>query len=59
MACHLEVVHASNVLNDAVAVIVPDINAEGEMRLSVHARVGVLNFLQSNHNRRQRAFSPH
>jgi ATP-dependent DNA ligase len=31
--CHLEVVHASDVLNDAVAAVVPDVHTEGEVRL--------------------------
>jgi hypothetical protein len=29
--CHLEVVHASDVLDNAVAGVVPDVHAEGEV----------------------------
>jgi len=31
--CHLEVVHASDMLNDAAACVVPNIDAEGEVGL--------------------------
>src|SRR5262249_4269461 len=34
--CHLEVVHASDMLNDAVACVDPDVDAEGEVRLGLH-----------------------
>jgi bifunctional non-homologous end joining protein LigD len=35
---HLEVIHASNVLDDAVASLVPDVHAEGEVRLGLHGQ---------------------
>jgi hypothetical protein len=34
--CHLEVVYPSDMLNDAVACVVPDVHAEGKMRLGLH-----------------------
>jgi len=37
--CQLEVVHASDVLDDAVAGVVPDVHAEGEVRLGFHGQV--------------------
>jgi hypothetical protein len=37
--CHLEVVHASNLLDDAVACGVPDVHAEGKVRLGLHGQV--------------------
>jgi hypothetical protein len=36
---HLEVVHASDVLDNAVAGIVPDVHAKGEVRLGFHGQV--------------------
>ena len=33
-----EVVHASDVLDDAVAYVVPDVHAEGEVRLGFHGQ---------------------
>jgi hypothetical protein len=33
---HLEVVHANNVLDDAVAGVVPNVHAKGEVRLGLH-----------------------
>jgi hypothetical protein len=36
--CHLKVVHASDMLNDAVARVVPDVHAEGEVRLAFHGQ---------------------
>jgi hypothetical protein len=36
---NLEVVNASNVLDDAIACVVPDVDAEGEMRLGLHGQV--------------------
>jgi hypothetical protein len=35
---HLEVIHASNVLDDAGAGLVPDVHAEGEVRLGLHGQ---------------------
>jgi hypothetical protein len=37
--CHCEVVHASDVLDDAVAGVVPDVHAKGEVRLGFHGQV--------------------
>src|SRR5947209_3647761 len=34
--CYLEVVHASDMLNDAVACVIPDVHAEGEVDLGLH-----------------------
>jgi hypothetical protein len=36
---HLEVVYASDMLDDAVAGVVPDVHAEGEARLGLHRQV--------------------
>jgi len=36
---HLEIVGAGNVLDDAVASVVPDVHAEGEVRLGFHGQV--------------------
>src|SRR5262245_275375 len=36
---HLEIVNASDVLDDAVATVIPDVHAEGEMRLGFHGQV--------------------
>jgi hypothetical protein len=35
---HLEVRHAGNVLDDAVASLVPDVHAESEVRLGLHGQ---------------------
>src|SRR5258708_28563650 len=35
---HLKVVHAGDVLNDAAAGVVPDVHAEGEVRLGFHGQ---------------------
>jgi hypothetical protein len=37
--CPFEVVHASDVLDDAVAGVVPDVHAEGEVGLGFHGQV--------------------
>jgi len=36
---HLEVVYPCDVLDDAVACVVPDVHAEGEVRLGFHGQV--------------------
>jgi hypothetical protein len=36
---HLKVVHARDVLHDAVACVVSDVDAEGKMRLDLHGQV--------------------
>ena len=36
---HLEVIHASDVLDDAVACVVPNIDAKGEVGLGFHGQV--------------------
>ena len=36
---HLEVIHSGDVLNDAVACVVPDVDTEGEVRLGLHGQV--------------------
>src|SRR5258708_5439289 len=36
--CHLEVVDAGDVLHDAVAGVVPDVHAEGEVRFGFHGQ---------------------
>jgi hypothetical protein len=35
--CCLEVVHSGNVLHDAIALVVPDVDPKWEVRLRVHA----------------------
>jgi hypothetical protein len=36
---YLEVVYPCDMLNDAVAAVVPDVHAEGEVRLGFHGQV--------------------
>src|SRR5262245_30139739 len=36
---HLEIINASDVLDNAVATVIPDVHAEGEMRLGFHGQV--------------------
>ena len=39
--CHLEVVHAGDVFDDAVACVVPDVHAKGEVCLGLQGKSGL------------------
>jgi hypothetical protein len=36
---NFEIINASDVLNDAVAYVIPDVHTEGEVRLGLHGQV--------------------